>query len=302
MKRQNPGTPDQIEWPTLALVGLCYAGWLASVFLLPGLGLWLAIPVTAVLITLHASLTHEILHGHPFRNQRLNEALVMLPLNLAIPYARFRDQHLEHHRDADLTDPYDDPESNYADPEVWAAMPAWKQALLRANNTLLGRIVLGPVLAQVAFMAGEWRAIRAGDRALVRVWWMHPVWAGAVLAVVAVSPMPVWAYLLAAYGGLAILRIRTFAEHRAHERTRARTVIIEDRGPLAFLFLNNNFHVVHHMHPRAPWYTLPDLYRRKAAHYRASNDNYVFRNYAEVFSRYLLRAKDPVAHPLWSRD
>ena len=61
--------------------------------------------------------------------------------------------------------------------------------------------------------------------------------------------MPVWAYLLAAYLGWSLLKIRTYLEHRAHEAARARTVVIESRGPLALLFLNNNFHVVHHMHP-----------------------------------------------------
>ena len=79
-------------------------------------------------------------------------------------------------------------------------------------------------------------------------WWL---W------LLAVGAMPVWAYLLAAYLGWSLLKIRTFLEHRAHEAARARTVIIEDRGPLALLFLNNNFHVVHHMHPGVPWYRLP---------------------------------------------
>ncbi len=31
--------------------------------------------------------------------------------------------HMAHHRDAILTDPYDDPESNYLDPAVWARLP-----------------------------------------------------------------------------------------------------------------------------------------------------------------------------------
>jgi len=76
-------------------------------------------------------------------------------------------------------------------------------------------------------------------------------------------------------------------------------VIIEDRGPLAFLFLNNNLHVVHHMNPHAAWYQLPALYRAGKQRYQASNDGYVFRSYGAVFARYFLRTKDPVAHPLW---
>ena len=113
--------------------------------------------------------------------------------------------------------------------------------------------------------------------------------------------MPLPAYIAAAYGALSVLKIRTFLEHCAHERARGRTVIVEDRGPLAFLFLNNNLHVVHHMHPRVPWYRLPALYAARRRRFREINEGYVYRSYAEVFRRHFWRAKDPVAHPLWRR-
>ena len=82
---------------------------------------------------------------------------------------------------------------------------------------------------------------------------------------------------------------------------RARTVIIEDRGLLAFLFLNNNLHVVHHVNPGVPWYRLPALYRAGKERYLEMNDGYVYRSYGEVFRRYLFKAKDPVPHPIWRR-
>jgi fatty acid desaturase len=113
------------------------------------------------------------------------------------------------------------------------------------------------------------------------------------------AAMPAWGYALAIYLAMALLKIRTFLEHRAHEAHRARTVVIEDRGPLALLFLNNNFHVVHHMHPAVPWYKLPQLYAERKAHYLRRNDGYRYRSYAQVFAQYLLRAKDPVPHPVW---
>ena len=112
------------------------------------------------------------------------------------------------------------------------------------------------------------------------------------------AAMPWWAYLLAAWIGHALLKIRTFLEHRAHEAARARTVVIEDRGPLALLFLNNNLHVVHHMHPAVPWYRLPALYAANRDHYIRRNDGYIYRNYLEIFRAHLFRAKDPVPHPL----
>lgn len=286
--------PAAPEWGTLALIVACYGAWLAVLFLLP---LWLAVPAMAVVAALHSSLTHEALHGHPFRAKWLNEALMALPLTLFIPYQRFRDLHLAHHRDETLTDPYDDPESNYLDPQVWSTLPGWQRRLLRVNNTLLGRIVLGPAIGQIVFMRNELR----GGHDVLRAWALHLPGVVAVLWIVAQSQMPVWAYVLSAYFGLGLVKIRTFLEHRAHEKSGARTVIIEDRGPLAFLFLNNNLHVVHHMKPGAPWYRLPALYRADKEQYQARNEAYVYRSYAQIFRSYLLREKDPVAHPLWPK-
>lgn len=295
---------ERPEWGTFALILVCYGAWAGMLFGLAGGVPVLAALLLVVLTALHSSLTHEVLHGHPFRSQALNEALVFLPLSLFFPYNRFRDLHLAHHRDSNLTDPYDDPESNYLDPAVWDALPRWKQALYRVNNTLLGRILLGPAIGQVRFYAEEWRGALRGDRDILLAWALHLAGLFPVLWLVSLSPMPVWAYVLSAYFGMGLIKIRTFLEHRAHQATRARTVIIEDRGPLALLFLNNNLHVVHHMNPRAPWYRLPALYRAGRARYLACNEGYVYRSYAEVFRHYLLRPKDPVAHPLypWRRS
>lgn len=292
-----------VEWPTIALLVLCYAVW--------GIGTtWAAawfLPLGMVMVTLaaalHSSLCHEALHGHPTRVRWLNEALVFPALTLSIPYLRFRDTHLAHHRDSILTDPYDDPESNYLDAGVWERLSAFHRAVLNFNNRLIGRLVIGPLVGQVAFMVGDWRAIRGGDRAVLRGWlWHIPALALVIWWMAALGQMPVWAFVLSSYAALSILKIRTFLEHQAHLRARGRTVIIEDRGVLALLFLNNNLHVVHHMHPKLPWYRLPQLYFSNRARYLACNDGYMFRSYGEVFRRYLFRAKDTVAHPLWRRS
>lgn len=292
----------RVEWPTVLLIVACNSAWALALFVLPGLSVALALGVAALAIALQSSLQHEVTHGHPFARRWIGEVMVFPSLNLAIPFVRFRDTHLAHHTDSNLTDPYDDPESNYLDPAVWDGLPRILRAVLVANNTLIGRLVLGPAVSQVAFMRGDWRMIRGGDRGLLAVWAAHAAAVAGILAAVTVSPMPLWAYLVACYIALALLKIRTFLEHQAHERTRGRTVIIEDRGPLAFLFLNNNLHVVHHMHPKLPWYRLPAAYFANREKYLARNDGYLYRSYGEVFRRYLLRPKDPVAHPLWPRN
>ncbi|AHM02513.1 Fatty acid desaturase family protein [Roseibacterium elongatum DSM 19469] len=289
----------RIEWPTLALIAACYAVWGAALFWLVPIAPPIALACVAVAIAFQSSLQHEVLHGHPFAARRWGEPLVFASLNLAVPYLRFRDTHLAHHMDACLTDPYDDPESNYLDPALWARLPRWQRAVLQANNTLLGRMTLGPMIGQVAFMVADWRRLRAGAPGVLAGWLWHLPSTAGVLWIVAASPMSVPAYLLACYVGLGLLKIRTFLEHQAHEHARGRTVIIEDRGPLAFLFLNNNLHVVHHMHPKLPWYRLPRIYAENRDRYLKRNDGYRYDSYAQVFRRHLLAAKDPVPHPLF---
>ena len=288
----------RVEWPTLALLVATYVVWGGAVLWVAGWSVPLAVVIAALAIAQQSSLQHEVLHGHPLRWQWLNELMVRPSLNLLIPYGRFRDTHLAHHRDANLTDPYDDPESNFLAGRDWAALPGWVKLVYRFNNTLAGRMVLGTAIGQWAFMRGD---MKTPCRRIMISWLAHGITAVPVVWLVLQSPMPLWAYLIAAYLGLSLLKIRTFLEHRAHEQSRARSVIVEDRGPLAFLFLNNNLHAVHHMYPHVPWYELPALYRRGKGRFLACNDSYVYPSYGTIFARHLVRAKDPVEHPLMHR-
>jgi fatty acid desaturase len=288
-----------VEWPTLAMYLATLAVWaLGTTTAYAALPL-LGIVLTGLTIAQYSSLQHEALHGHPFRRPWLNETLMTPALTLTVPYGRFRDTHLAHHHDPILTDPYDDPESNFLDPAVWQRLRLPVRALLRFNNTLFGRVTLGPLVSNALWLLGESRLIAQGDRAVIRDWLLNLLGLVPVVAWLWVAAMPWWAYLLAAWIGHGLLRIRTFLEHRAHETARARSVVVEDRGPLSILFLNNNYHAVHHMHPGVAWYDLPALYRSRRDFYLQRNEGYMFPSYAQVFARYFLRAKDPVPHPLW---
>jgi fatty acid desaturase len=289
-----------VEWPTWGLLGLCYGVWALGTVWLPGYSYVMAFIATVLATALYSSLSHEVLHGHPTRWQWLNDALVFPALCPPIPYVRFKDTHLAHHRDQLLTDPYDDPESNYLDPAHWVRLPVALKVIYRLNNTLLGRMVIGPILGQITFMVSDARAIWAGDRRVAFGWALHiPAVALVMWWMLSVANMPIWLWALSVYAGLAILKIRTYLEHRAHASHRARSVVIEDRGLLSLLFLNNNFHAVHHAHPKLPWYDLPHSFAARREAVLARNDGYYYRNYTQIFRRYFLRAKDPVPHPLW---
>ncbi|MGJ8617831.1 MAG: fatty acid desaturase [Sulfitobacter sp.] len=286
------------DWPTLGLLGGCISIWTLALCLPEGwAGLGFVLLVFS--LTLHSSLSHEILHGHPFRSEVATTALGLIQPGLFVPYLRFKRLHLAHHNDANLTDPYDDPETNYLDPEVWERLPQSVQTILSVNNTLLGRMIVGPLIGMVAFIRGDLKMIAKGNRQVALDWLAHIPGVMLILWLVSLSPMSIWTYLAACYAAMSILKIRTFLEHQAHERASGRSVVVEDRGVLALLFLNNNLHVVHHMHPTVSWYRLPALYRAHKARYLRRNHGYVYRSYGQVFRQFLWRRKDPVAHPLW---
>jgi len=284
---------------TVGLIFACYLGLGIATTVLSSVSLVLGFVATIMLIALHSSLQHEALHGHPTRSRLVNEMLVFPAVGLLVPYQRFRDSHIAHHHDEILTDPYDDPESNFLDPMVWAQLARWKRAILRANNTLLGRILLGPAMSEIAMIRGDLKLIAAGDHAVARAWILHALGVIPVLAwVLTYAKMPLPVYVVAGYLGFGVLKIRTYLEHRAFANAPGRTVVIEDRGLLSFLFLNNNFHAVHHANPKAPWYRLPGLYWQDRQQYLDRNSGYFYPNYRVVFAKYLFHAKDPVPHPL----
>ncbi|MEM9641362.1 MAG: fatty acid desaturase [Pseudomonadota bacterium] len=288
-----------VEWPTLGLICLTYVSWGLLATSLVSLPLWISIPLLAVVLVMHSSLQHEAIHGHPFSNHRMSEALMTPGLGLVIPFARFRDLHLAHHRDSNLTDPYDDPESHYFAPGQFYRFPAPVRWLLGVNNTFAGRLVLGPAIGLEGFWRTEQKLLRQNAPNVRRAWAVHLLTAGPILGLIAhPATMPLWAYALAVYLSLSILKIRTFVEHQAHELASGRSVIIEDRGALAFLFLNNNLHAVHHMHPKVAWYDLPSLYYSRRDEYLRRNRGYRFASYAAVARRFLVNPKEPVPHPL----
>ena len=294
---------DRTEWATLWLIMGCYGLWAL------GLMLWqtafwavglLLLPIAAAF---HTSLQHETIHGHPTRFPWLNEVLVSLPLAAAFPYRRYRDLHLQHHRDEHLTDPFEDPESYF-----WAAgdvqrMSDFQRTLFELNNTFLGRLLVGPALTMVGFARTERRRILADEPGVRRAWLLHLIGLAVLITLLLVIGMPLWLYVLGViYPALALTAVRSYAEHQAAENVGARSAVVE-AGPFwSMLFLNNNLHIVHHASPTTPWYDLPKLYSERRQIYLTANENTVFMGYGDVWRRFAFSKKQSVDHPLMHRD
>ena len=220
------------EWPTFATLLGCYGGWIVLLF-----GpLWLSVPGLAVMIALQSSLQYEIIHGHPTKHPWLNAALVFASLNLLIPYGRFRDTHLAHHSDERLTDPYDDPESNYLDPAVWLGLPTWLQRLHVFNTTLAGRLLIGVVISQYCFMRSDFREICAGRREGLRDWLMHIPAAALLIWIVMATGYPLWAYFLRPTPGLHLSRSVHLPSTVPMKTCRRAPLLLKTVGFLHFCF------------------------------------------------------------------
>lgn len=300
-RASTPSKPHHGEWPTLAVLAGCYLAYFVVTWAAADLGPVFAVALLSVILALHSSLQHEVIHGHPFGREARDALLVFPPIGLFVPYQRFRDTHLAHHQDANLTDPYDDPETAYMDLLVLRQMPLALQYLFRLNNTLFGRMLVGPAIGLSHFYFTDGKRIIRGDKRVARAYVSHLI--GLVIVSIwltSFANISAGMYVLAAYFGMSILKIRTFLEHQANESAPGRTAVVDDRGPLAWLFLYNNFHSVHHLHPRLPWYRLTSFFDKHRAALLTRNNHYYYASYGEVFRRYLWCKKDNVAHPLWT--
>jgi fatty acid desaturase len=301
ISKRRSSTPA-VEWPTVFLTLFCYGAWLGIGFLLWPSYPFVALAILPFILALQSSLMHEVLHGHPTRNARLNEAFVFLPIGLVWPFRRFKTIHLRHHADERLTDPLDDPESYYQALWMHEELPPTMKLLLKINNTMVGRFILGPWLSSVGFFIDDAKQIIAGDKAIRKAWLLHAIGLAVVVPIVTFGfGIPLWLYILVpVWLGQSLISVRTYAEHQWSEHPEGRTVIVE-RSPLSFLFLNNNLHFVHHKSPTIAWYRLPTLFRERREEWLRMNNGYAYPNYFAMLKAHAFKAKEPIVHPVLRR-
>ncbi len=293
----EPSRP-RIEFATLALAAAIYGGWIAATLLHRQLNPWGLAAIGGWFVAWHGSLQHETIHGHPTPWPFANTLLAFAPLNLWLPYHRYRQSHRAHHAAEHLTDPGSDPESRYlaADPSAASAL---RRAGARASTTLLGRLLVGPFIEIGGFLASETKALLADEAGARRAWAIH------LAAAALVATWLVWICRISlaqyfacfVYPGCALSLLRSFAEHRADPIASRRIAVVEEAPILGFLFLNNNLHAAHHAFPRASWFRLPGLYAQHREALLGDNGGLVYRGYGEIVRRFLLSPHHMIVHP-----
>lgn len=287
------------EWPTWLLIPVVYAAWAGAVLGLHRLGPVLGTVLLTLATCWFTSLQHELIHGHPSRSRLVNRLFGTLPLGVWYPFELYRRSHLAHHRDELLTEPNLDPESNYVSDADYRRLPAWVRWMWHAQRTVCGRLLLGPLMVIVPTWLDIVRLPLRGAFGQCVDWAIHLLLLGALLWVLDrhAGIGPVRYMLTIAYPALGLAMLRSFYEHRPADRAAHRVVVNEAGLFWRLLYLNNNYHAVHHERPGLPWFRL----RR---HYLAHRDDVLRRNggfllpgYLPLVRRHAFVAVDSPVHP-----
>lgn len=292
--QENTAPRTDIEWPTW-LVGLAiWSAWFLLVGSYGNLPAWISTGLLIVLVAWYLSFQHELTHGHPTRNETVNRLIGLPPLAIWYPFDTYKADHLKHHDDAHLTEPGVDTESNYVTPAQAASMGAVALWLYKSQRTVLGRLAIGPAIVIVSLGTRIARGLRAGDWAQLKIWAVHlPLVALLLWGLEHYTQLSAWHYALGiAYPALGLAMLRSLYEHRPGALPAHRTVINEAAAPWRLLYLNNNYHVVHHAYPQLPWYQIPERYATERAAWQAGNGGFVLPGYLYLIRHFAWRTVD----------
>lgn len=305
MKPKYPMTRPKnstFEWPTWLLIFVIYGSFWALISHYAVLPAIFANVALVLVISWFMSLQHELLHGHPTRSKAFNRLLGLLPLSAWYPYDVYRDSHLAHHHDELLTTPGIDPEANYVEPHDYARLGTVQRALRWSLRTVAGRFLIGPGVTIPEVWADIFRGPRQRGMVAVRSWALHLALLAALLWWVnrqaGISPLH---YLFGiAYPALGLAMLRSFYEHRPAEIAGHRIVVNEAAWPWRLLYLNNNYHAVHHALPGLAWYRIPALWREQREEFLRGNGHFLLPGYGHLIWNHAFKPVDSPVHPGFS--
>lgn len=287
------GLPDpgervpSVAWPTVGL----YVGSLA-LFALEAAGLlvwawspWLTVPLGAVVSFVMFTVLHEATHSAASSSSRRNDLLGHLSVHFVAAYATFpmiKFIHIEHHRNTN--------EPKDADPDAWTSEGPWWQLPFRWATIDLWYLVfyvrrlrerptaeaVSTVVVFTGVVAGLVALAAAGFAAEVLYLVVLPQRIG-------LTVLAWWFDYLPHHGLTATQR---------EDRFQATRVRVGGESWLTPLFVYQNYHLVHHLHPSVPFYRYLRAWRR-------NEETYLDRNAA--ISTWFGRSLTPEEYRTWRR-
>ena len=248
-----------VAWPTIILGLVLGASYITTVVMaLTGfLALWSAVPLVAVLTYASYTILHESVHGSITGNDQslrwLNKALgYMAAWIVMIPLTAHRHEHTAHHRYAN--DESKDPDFHVG--EMGNSPPAMARAVVRA------------IVSQFRYYSeNHWTTASSKERAQL----CFEVVA-AIVPRVAVMVAGYWVEGVALFvlgwliGAIIVLYLFAYVVHRPHEKVGryldTSTILLPRplHALITWLWLFQNYHSIHHLFPRVPFYKYAQLY------------------------------------------
>jgi len=248
-----------VAWPTIILGMVLGASYIATVVLaLTGLlALWSAVPLVAVLTYASYTILHESVHGSITGNDQslrwLNKALgYMAAWIVMIPLTAHRHEHTAHHR--------------YTNDEI--RDPDFHVGQMRNSLLAMARAVMRAIVSQFRYYS-ENRWTKAPFKEKVHLCLEV---AAAIMPRLAVMVAGHWVEGVALFvlgwliGAIILLYLFAYVVHRPHEQVGRyvdTSTILLPRPLHAFitwLWLFQNYHSIHHLFPRVPFYKYAQLY------------------------------------------
>ncbi|MDQ6523809.1 fatty acid desaturase [Nocardioides sp. LHD-245] len=272
LKQPVSGLPDPGErvpamaWPTIAL----YVGTLAlfavemAGVLVWDLSPWLTVPMGAAVTFLMFSVLHESTHHAISTSTRANNALGHLSVLLVVPWATYplvKFIHIEHHRNTN--------EPKSIDPDAWCEEgPAWQLPLRWATIDIwyvvfyLRRLPDRPRGEVVATFA-LFTAVIGGFAAIAAAGFGSELFWGFLLPQRFGMLILAWWFDYLPHHGLSVTQ--------REDKYRATRVRVGGEGLLTPLFVYQNYHLVHHLHPSIPFYRYLRAWKRNEEAYLDRN-------------------------------
>lgn len=242
-----------VAWPTLLLTGLIlfawtWIGWRAF---FDGLSLWIAFVCNTTLAYMAFTPQHEAVHGSVSKKYAALNGVVgrLSGVPLLSPFHAFKRLHLTHHKHTN------DPET---DPDFWSGKGPWfilplrwltqdfyywyisitsiKETSKTRKTEVIGTLV-------VFYGTAGWMALNGHLEAVIWAWIVPSRVASALLAFM-------FDYL-------------PHRPHRIAAKTNPFKATRNIQAPgVTMIFLAQNYHLVHHVFPTAPFYRYARIWRR----------------------------------------
>ena len=286
------GLPDPgekvppVAWPTVALfIGTCLL-FAAEAYGILGGGwtAWATVPMGAAVTFLMFSVLHEATHHAISTNTRFNNAMGNLAEPLVAPYATFsmiKFIHIEHHRNTN--------EPMMIDPDHWTTSgPAWMLPLRWLTLDVwyliyyVRRARERPV-SEVASNVVAFVVVVGGLIALATTGYGLEVGTFMLGQRIGVGILAWWFDYLPHHGLTATQR---------QDKYRATRIRVGGEGLMTPLFVYQNYHLVHHLHPSVPFYRYIRAWKR-------NEEAYLDRNAA--ISTWFGRSLTPSEYRTWRR-